>query len=90
MIEYTLPTHKKDVGAYHVCSLFWPTTAKLKNRQRNTHAGNIVHPHKCAEGTSTLTAHYGEYIHTPRGSYQCIAFVQLSIVVVRITKNKAR
>ncbi len=71
------------------CSIFWPTTAKLKTDKVNTHAGVYRYTVKCAlrlhEPRSTLRS----LIYTPRGSHLCIVLVQLSIVVVRISKNKA-
>ena len=69
-----------DILAYH---------SQAENRQINTHAGVYRYTVKCAlrlhEPRSTLRRVYT----TPRGSHLCIVLVQLSIVVVRISKNKA-
>ena len=48
------------------CSMFWPTTAKVVNRQRNNHVEVYRYTVKCAyEDTRILAAHYGEYILHP-------------------------
>ena len=70
------------------CFMFWPTTAKLKNRQRNTHMGVYLYTVKCAVRILD-PQHTTESIYYTPWSHPSIVLVCFSIVVVRLSKNKA-
>ena len=73
------------------CSIFWPTTAKLKTDKVNTHAGVYRYTVKCAyEDTYILAAHYGEYILHPVELPLHLSWFCISIVVVSMDPKTNR